>query len=59
MIKTINININDELLVGIDIAVQKHGYATRSEFIRDAIRQYMIMSGLGSDCDGFFFQKQS
>ena len=36
--ETISLKMESSLLTGIDDALEKHRYSTRTEFIRDAIR---------------------
>jgi Arc/MetJ-type ribon-helix-helix transcriptional regulator len=36
--QTISLKISDQVLMRIDECIEKHNYSTKSEFIRDAIR---------------------
>jgi len=39
---TVNISIPDDMIAKIDGAIKEMGYASRSEFVRDALRKFLI-----------------
>lgn len=47
-----NISIPNELLTSIDAVVSKGSYSSRSEFIRDALREFLEQLQVGGDITG-------
>ena len=47
-----NISIPNELLVKVDVMIEDRGYASRSEFIRDALRSFLHELEWASNASG-------